>query len=141
MRRIRDRIGAIRCARPLAPLLAILLCGCAGTTPAIPPAGSAGRIAPALAVAAQRLAAGASASDYAQGPVHADARGRLQVYVYVDAVTPEHTQALREAGLEDAEASAAMGLVQGWVPPDRLQDLAALPFVTRIAPPRYARVR
>ncbi len=141
MIRARDRIGAIRHARPLTALLAILLIGCAGSAPAIPPAGSAGRIAPALAVAAQRLAAGAPASDYAQGLVRADTRGRLQVYVSVDAVTPEHTQALREAGLEDAQASAALGLVQGWVAPGRLQDLAALPFVTRIAPPRYARVR
>ncbi len=141
MRQTRNRIGANRRARPLVALLAILLCGCVGTAPAIPPAGSAGRIAPALAVAAQRLAAGAPASDYARGPVRADAQGRLQVYVSVDAVTPEHTQALREAGLEDAEPSAAMGLVQGWVSPGRLQDLAALPFVTRIAPPRYARVR
>lgn len=132
---------AVRCGRGFAALLTIMLCGCAGAAPAIPPAGSAGRIAPALVIAAQRLAAGAPLSDYAQGPVRADAHGRLQVYVSVDAVTPEHTQALRNAGLAGAEPSAAMGLVQGWVSPGRLQDLAALPFVTRIAPPRYARVR
>ncbi|MDE1958238.1 MAG: hypothetical protein KGI40_04035 [Xanthomonadaceae bacterium] len=131
----------VRCGRGCAALLTILLCGCAGAAPAIPPAGSAGRIAPALALAAQRLAAGAPLSDYAQGPVRADAHGRLQVYVSVDAVTPEHTQALRAAGLADAEPSAALGVVQGWLPPDRLGAIAALPFVTRIAPPRYARAR
>ncbi len=141
MRQTRNRIGAARCVRPLTALLAIMLFGCVGTAPAIPPAGRTGRIAPALAVAAQRLAAGAPVSDYAQGPVRADAHGRLQVYVSVDAVTAQHVQALREAGLEDAEPSAALGLVQGWVSPERLPDLAALPFVTRIAPPRYARVR
>jgi hypothetical protein len=131
----------LRCGRGFAALLTIMLYGCAGAAPAIPPAGSAGRIAPALIIAAQRLAAGAPLSDYAQGPVRADAHGRLQVYVSVDAVTPEHTQALHDAGLEDEEASAAMGVVQGWVAPGRLQAIAALPFVTRIAPPRYARVR
>ena len=141
MRRIQDRIRAARRVRPLTALLAIMLFGCVGTAPAISPAGSAGRIAPALAVAAQRLAAGAPVSDFAQGPVHADARGRLQVYVSVDAVTAEHTQALRNAGLADAEPSAAMGVVQGWLSPARLQAIAALPFVTRITPPRYARTR
>ncbi len=141
MKHIRDRIGATRWVRPLSALLAILLFGCVGTAPAIAPAGRAGRIAPALVVAAQRLAAGAPASDDAPGPGRADTPGRLQVYVSVDAVTARHVQALRDAGLADAEPSAALGLVQGWVPPDRLQDLAALPFVTRVAPPRYAHVR
>ena len=141
MKHTRNRTGAVRCAHPLTALLAILLCGCVGSAPAIAPAGRADRIAPALVVAAQRLAAGAPPSDYARGPVRADAHGRLQVYVAVDAVTAQQVQALREAGLEDAEPSAALGLVQGWVAPDRLQDLAALRFVTRIAPPRYARVR
>ena len=141
MRRTPDRARAARHGGVSVALLTILLCGCAGTAPAMAPAGRSDRIAPVLAVAAQRLAAGAPASDYAQGPVHADARGRLQVYVYVAAVTPEHTQALRDAGLKDAEPSAALGVVQGWVPPGRLNAIAALPFVTRIAPPRYARTR
>lgn len=141
MRRNRDRSRAARCGRTLTAVLTIMLCGCAASAPAVSPASDAGRIAPALSAAAQRLAAGAPASDYAQGPVHADARGRLQVYVYVDAVTPEHTQALRDAGLEDAEASVPMGVVQGWVPSGRLDAIAALSFVTRIAPPRYAHPR
>ena len=141
MRRTQNRIRAARCVRPLTALLAIMLFGCVGAAPATAPAGSAGRIAPALAIAAQRLAAGAPVSDFAQGPVRADAHGRLQIYVSVDAVTPEHTQALHDAGLEDEEASAAMGVVQGWVAPGRLQAIAALPFVTRVAPPRYARAR
>ena len=139
MKPTRNRTRAARCAHPLATLLAIMLCGCVASAPAIAPAGRAGRIAPALVAAAQRLAAGAPVSDYAQGPVRADAQRRLQVYVAVDAVTAQHVQALRNAGLADAEPSAALGLVQGWVAPDRLQDLAALPFVKRIAPPRYAR--
>ena len=130
-----------RCGRGFATLLTIMLCGCVGAAPATAPAGSAGRIAPALAAAAQRLAAGAPVSDFAQGPVRADAHGRLQIYVSVAAVTPEHTQALHDAGLEDVEPSAAMGVVQGWVAPGRLQAIAALPFVTRVAPPRYARTR
>lgn len=131
----------VRCGRGFAALLTIMLCGCAGAAPATAPAGSVGRIAPALAIAAQRLAAGAPVSDFAQGPVRADAHGRLQVYVSVDAVTPEHTQALHDAGLQDEEASTAMGVVQGWVAPGRLEAIAALPFVTRIAAPRYGRAR
>ena len=141
MRQTRNRIGAARRARPLTALLAIMLFGCVGTAPAVSPAGSAGRIAPVLTLAAQRLAAGAPARDYTRGPVRADAHGRLQVYVSVDALTAQHVQALRDAGLEDAESSAALGLVQGWVAPGRLEAIAALPFVTGIAPPRYARVR
>lgn len=135
-----DPVGAARHVRALTAVAAILLSGCM-SPPAIPPPHSAARIAPALSAAAQRLAAGAPVGEYARGPVRVDARGRLQVYVSVDAVTAEHVQALRDAGLSGARPSVALAIVQGWVPPDRLRDIAALPFVTRIAPPRYARIR
>ncbi len=135
-----DPVGAARHVRALTAVAAIMLSGCA-STPAMVPPRSAARIAPALVAAARRLAAGAPASEYARGPVRVDERGRLQVYVSVDAVTADHVLALRDAGLSGARPSAALAIVQGWVPPDRLPEIAALPFVTRIAPPRYARVR
>ena len=137
---VTDPRGGVRHVRALTTLAAMLLSGCINMPATSPPASTA-RIAPALSAAARRLAAGAPASEYAQGPVRVDAHGRLQVYVSVNAVTAEHVQTLRAAGLSGARPSAALALVQGWVPPERLRDLAALPFVTRIAPPRYARTR
>lgn len=93
------------------------------------------KINPQLATAAKALAQGNPTT------AHTDAQGRLQVYVYVTDTMPETLDRLSQAGLAGPQASAEMGLVQGWVAPQDLDGLAALPCVKTISFPRYASPR
>ena len=85
--------------------------------------------------------AGRSPSEFHSGLVRADSHGRLQVYVYINKLSSDNIGALAEHGLENIMPSPALHVVQGWVKPQDLEALAALPFVTRITPPRYAQTR
>ncbi len=126
-------------------VLPLLLAACADAPPKPSPAATAvsaaAPIAPALQAAAQALLAGAPPARYAQGLVRADAAGKLQVYVRVAQITPSLQAALQQAGLQQQEAVAAMGVVQGWVAPAALAQLARVPGVLAIEAPRYARPR
>lgn len=97
------------------------------------------KIAPALAAVAAKLEAGASPADYSQGMVRADAGGRLQIYVHLDKITADELAALKAHGLVNIVSSPPMHVVQGWVKPENLTALAALPFVIWITPPSYGR--
>ncbi|MGH8320929.1 MAG: hypothetical protein ACRESX_09795 [Gammaproteobacteria bacterium] len=116
--------------------------GCAGTEHADSPASVATstKITPVLASAARQLQSNDGRVPL-DGLVRSDSQGRIQVYVYVDTDPAEVMSALSARGLQDALASPVMHIVQGWVKPQDLSNLAALPFVTRITPPRYAQPR
>ena len=123
----------------VALLLILSLAGCAHTNVQtndnVPNATA--KIAPALAAVAAKLEAGADPQSYAQGMVRADAQGRLQVYVYVNQITDAELSSLKASGLAEMRPSPALHVVQGWVKPEDLVGLAALPFVIRITPPSY----
>lgn len=123
----------------LALLLILSLAGCARknvqTNDNLPNATA--KIAPALAAVAAKLEAGADPKSYAQGMVRADAQGRLQVYVHLNEITADELAALKAHGLINIVPSPALHVVQGWVKPENLTALAALPFVIRITPPSY----
>lgn len=112
--------------------------GCSGTQPTVPEtaAANAGKIAPRLATAAAQLENGSTQAPLT-GLVRSNAAGNIQVYVHVTDTSSEHLAALGQQGLKNMLASPALGIVQGWVKPQNLAGLAALPFVTRITPPRY----
>lgn len=115
--------------------------GCASTKPSPVTADSAAaaKIAPILQAAAQQLQNGAALP--AHGPVRSDAQGRVQIYVFVSNNSPDTVAALVSNGLQETLVSPELKVVQGWVRPQDLTRLAALPFVMRIAPPQYARPR
>ncbi len=101
----------------------------------------ASKISPLLQSVAQQLLHGTPAADFHGGLVHVDDQGRLQVYVYVNTISPEIVSTLTAKGLTTAMPSPALHLVQGWTKPQDLKVIAALPFVTRITPPKYAQPR
>ncbi len=72
-----------------------------------------------------------------------DPQGDVHCYVYVDAdgTTDASIQRLSEAGLRPELTAKQMNVVQGWLPAERLEQVAALPFVRRITPPDYAVTR
>lgn len=120
-------------------MLAALWLAACGATPAVMTANdtsTSAKISPVLMQAVQQLKGGGSLA--ANGPVRGDAQGRIQIYVYVSSMTAEVTAALGTQGLQNQVVSPALHVVQGWVLPQDLQAIAALPFVTRITPPHYA---
>lgn len=120
-------------------LMAALATGCNGnqSVRAETAVAPAGKIAPQLASVASRLENG-SIQPPLTGLVRSDAAGNIQVYVHVTDTSDAHLAELGKHGLQNMLASPALSIVQGWVKPQNLAGLAALPFVTRITPPRYA---
>ncbi|MGA9851782.1 MAG: hypothetical protein WBR15_02495 [Gammaproteobacteria bacterium] len=98
------------------------------------------KIAPTLAAAARQLYASTAAAPLT-GLVRSDSKGRIQVYVYVTNTSLNVISELGAHKLQDVVISPTMQIAEGWVKPQDLDSLAALPFVIRITPPRYARQR
>lgn len=117
-------------------LLWLVLAACAGPDTSAQPAGaaSADKIAVSVASAAASLEAGQPLDGRL---ARSDGEGRLEVYVYVTSIMAGDLDTLAAKGLKGGVAST-MGLVQGWVRPQDLAQLAALPWVSRIALPHYA---
>ncbi|HSC46918.1 MAG TPA: hypothetical protein VLG68_02410 [Gammaproteobacteria bacterium] len=115
-------------------LAALFQSACGGGT--VAETSAADKIAPALAAAASTLAAGKPLDT---NLARSDAAGRIQVYVYVSALSPDELKSLMAHGLREALANQSMGVVQGWVSPQDLDALAALPFITRLSLPDYGR--
>ncbi len=124
----------------------LVLAACVHGNPAQPSRAAnpdiSSKVSPLLKNAAQQLASGSSPSDFTtRGPVRADAQGRLQVYVHISSLSPDNVTMLVKYGLVDPLPSPALHLVQGWVKPQDLNQLASLAFVTRITPPNYGQPR
>lgn len=149
MMTVRESGLSIHTAWPRGLTLSIALFGlaaCAQSAPAQPDtvlttAPTASKVSPILKTVAQQLISGGSPSKFYSGLVHADSRGRMQVYVYVNDFSPGNLDALAAHGLVDAMPSPSLHLAQGWVKPQDLEGLASLAFVTRVTPPHYAQTR
>jgi len=126
--------------RWIAPLVWLTLAACvdAGAAGQAPSSTPTDKISPSVALAAHKLIQGLPLDGL---PARSDAKGNLEVYVYVTGLTPENLAALAAKGLMGSVPSPGMGVVQGWVKPVDLAALSALPCVSRITLPRYALTR
>jgi hypothetical protein len=127
--------------------------GEAGTGPPSavdPTARAAAKIATPIAEAVAKLRADAStnvngkphgATLYSTPFVKVDGSGRIQVYLHLTALGDEERAELTQAGAQIDVAMERLKLVQAWLPYERVEAVAALPFVTRITPPSYATPR
>ncbi|MDH3598455.1 MAG: hypothetical protein OEU26_02310 [Candidatus Tectomicrobia bacterium] len=73
--------------------------------------------------------------------VRIDRHGRLHCYIHVEAWGPRETEQLREYAVIVERHQADLGIVQAWIPFDRVMQVAQLDFVKRITPPSYASLR
>ena len=67
--------------------------------------------------------------------------GRIQVYIHVPDPGPSQLEMLEELEVGVELVNDDLGLVQDWVPFDRIEDVAELEFVNRVQTPDYARRR
>jgi hypothetical protein len=63
--------------------------------------------------------------------------GRVEVQVWLDALPADGQQKLRALGFELAATLRPGRLLLGTVAVERLEALAALPWVRRVEPPRF----
>ena len=69
--------------------------------------------------------------------VKVDAAARLHVYIYVYQLSEAERAELRHHEVEIEIANDEFGIVQGWIPMQQLETVAALAFVRRVTAPTY----
>ena len=69
--------------------------------------------------------------------VKVDTAARLHVYIYVDQLGEAEQAELRHHEVEIEIANDEFGIVQGWIPMQQLETVAALAFVRRVTAPTY----
>ena len=87
-------------------------------------------------VTGQNVAARTTTS-YSNHLVHVDALGRIHTVIRVTSVDPQIMSGLQAAQVQ-IDQTAGQDTIQGWVPFDRVAQVAALSFVRDLRPPRYA---
>jgi hypothetical protein len=69
--------------------------------------------------------------------VRVDALGRIHTAIRVTRVDLQVVSGLQAAQVE-IDQTAGQDTIQGWIPFDRVEQVAALSFVRGLRPPRYA---
>lgn len=66
-----------------------------------------------------------------------DEDGRVQIYIHLAICGETELATLRRKEVDIEIANDSLAIAQGWAPFDRLEEIAALPFVLRVTPPSY----
>jgi hypothetical protein len=82
-----------------------------------------------------------NADTYTTPLVRVDAQGNIHAVLLVRAIDEHVLALLGEHRVRLDSMHEKLLLVQAWIPFDRLEDVAALPFVRYIRPPSYATLR
>ncbi|MGI9335410.1 MAG: hypothetical protein ACR2RL_19865 [Gammaproteobacteria bacterium] len=91
----------------------------------------------ARAVAAATGARAQSMVSFSTARVRVNAAGSVHVYIYTSRLGEAALGRLRALAADIEAVDEKNAVVQAWVPFDRLDEIAELPLVTRIAPPSY----
>ena len=78
-----------------------------------------------------------NADDYSTSFVKVNNAGAIQVHVKVRDVDSSTIAVLEQNGMQIELYNESLGLIQGWVPYDRIDNVASLGFVERVTPPDY----
>ena len=81
------------------------------------------------------------ADTYTTPLVRVDAQGNIHAVLLVRVIDEHVLALLGEHRVRLDSMHEKLLLVQAWIPFDRLEDVAALPFVRYIRPPSYATLR
>lgn len=73
--------------------------------------------------------------------VHLDEQGRIHLYIYLSSTGESELSKLREYEVDVEIVNEKLAVVQGWVPFDRIEEIASLPMVKKISPPEYGKTR
>jgi hypothetical protein len=73
--------------------------------------------------------------------VRVNDEGSIQTYVYVRTFGAEEKALLEARDVVIEITNEKLGIIQTWIPFDKIYEVAELPFVKRITPPSYATPR
>ncbi len=73
--------------------------------------------------------------------VRLDESGNIQTYIYLREVNEENLTRLESLGVRIEVANEKYGIVQGWIPFDKLGEVEDLGFVRKVTPPIYGETR
>ena len=76
-----------------------------------------------------------------EGFLKIDEAGNIQAYVYVSVAGQDELVVLEEHEVTVELVNSDLNIIQGWIPFDRVEDVAALEFVRRVQTHDYAHVR
>ncbi|MER3445337.1 MAG: hypothetical protein C4291_00210 [Candidatus Dadabacteria bacterium] len=73
--------------------------------------------------------------------VKVDESGNIQAYIYVQDTNKESISGIESIGVKIEIVSTKYNIIQGWIPFDKVEEVANLSFVKKITPPSYGRPR
>ena len=76
-------------------------------------------------------------ADLSNSFVKVDSSSRIQVYVYCNEISEGNLKKLSELGFEKEIIDEEYRIIQGWIPYDKIEQVAKLGFVKEITPPSY----
>jgi hypothetical protein len=88
-----------------------------------------------------KIAGGVDVSGLSNSMVRVDEDGNIHTYIRVHSLGNLEEAQLESCGVKIEIVKEEYGIVQAWIPPDRLDEVAQLSFVRRIVPPGYAVTR
>ena len=77
------------------------------------------------------------ASAFSNPLVKVNDQGNIQTYIYVDSFQPGNMDLLKSHEVIVEIVNENLKIIQGWIPFNRIYDVAQLPFVTSITRPSY----
>jgi hypothetical protein len=80
-------------------------------------------------------------SSYATSRLRINDDAAIHVNVYVSELTDAHQEKLRKLGATIELANKDLKLIQAWLPFDKVEAAAAMPFVKAVRPPKYGSPR
>jgi hypothetical protein len=91
----------------------------------------------ALGIAQENAAALDAAGRFSGDALKVNSAGRVQIYVWVTDTSEQALDALRRHGFDIEVVNKDFGIVQGWIPVENIEALAAEPVVVKVRPPSY----
>jgi hypothetical protein len=77
------------------------------------------------------------ASTFSNQLVQVSDQGNVQTYIYVSDFRSDNIELLKSYEVIVEIVNEQLKVIQGWIPFNRIYDVAQLPFITRITPPSY----
>ncbi len=98
----------------------------------------------------EKVRTGAITKQYARGQgdvvlsnslVRVNEVGNIQTYIHVDSIGSEERALIEAYDVKVEITNEKLGIIQAWIPYNKIDEVAQLPFVKRITPPSYGTPR
>jgi hypothetical protein len=98
----------------------------------------------------EKVRTGAITKQYARGQgdvvlsdslVRVNEVGNIQTYIHVDSIGSEESALIEAYDVKVEITNEKLGIIQAWIPYNKIDEVAQFPFVKRITPPSYGTPR